>query len=52
MTVLLYDTEGWNGFVQELVEAKEKVELQHESLIRHQSPDFVIASPKNPHQRV
>ena len=36
MTVL-HDTEGWNGFVQELFEAKEKVELQHESLIRHQS---------------
>ena len=36
MTVL-HDTEGWNGFLQELFEAKEKVELQHESLIRHQS---------------
>lgn len=36
MTVL-HDTEDRNGFVQELFEAKEKVELQHESLIRHQS---------------
>lgn len=35
--IVLHDTEGWNGFVQELFEAKEKVELQHESLIRHQS---------------
>lgn len=34
----LHDTgEDWNGFVRELIEAKEKVELQHESLIRHLS---------------
>lgn len=37
MTVIPDTKEGWNGFVRELIEAKEKVELQHESLIRHQS---------------
>lgn len=37
MTVLHDTGEGWNGFVRELIEAKERVELQHESLIRHQS---------------
>ena len=37
MTVIPGTKEDWNVFVRELIEAKERVELQHESLIRHQS---------------
>lgn len=37
MPVSHHTKEGWNGFVRELIEAKENVELQHELLIRHQS---------------
>ena len=37
MTVISGTKEDRNVFVRELIEAKERVELQHESLIRHQS---------------